>query len=498
MEPLQWHYIGIIYSRFNCGLSKAENNRCAFVPQQEWKCVLICSGDGLIFEVINGLMKRGDWRQAIRLPVGVIPCGTGNALAAAILWSCGESLKPVAIIPAAAFIVTQQLVSPLDLVLVETRASRFYSFLSICYGLIADVDIESEKYRRLGVVRNILGALVRILDLRTYRCRISYLPVAGSSGRNCPKGSAKPKQHHMSDPNIAGSLGGGGRRRRRSATDTKPAKSQLTLPDKTVPSASLPNLVTASQTIAYDCSFPPNDDNDDDGDDENVGDAPNQKTLFNYYMSNPNEFGGFIDDGDSNTLPATGASPAKPQLPSRLSTSSSLVSSRTLKGSSQNESGYSSSGSPPDGRTNDLSAGLEPMVEEEKDVVYKEPVDEIEEDVSEEEETASGQASTVVHEGVVYDVPPVHVRRPQPHKNDDNENHYEKIDLTPTKLASLNDEVPANWITMETEIVSANILNISHLSTETVAYTGAGLNDGQIFIYIIRAGISKVGGEEFF
>ena len=53
--------------------------------------------------------------------------------------------------------VTQQLLSPLDLILVETRSARFYSFLSICYGLIADVDIESEKYRKLGVVRNILG-----------------------------------------------------------------------------------------------------------------------------------------------------------------------------------------------------------------------------------------------------------------------------------------------------------------------------------------------------
>ena len=266
--------------------------------------------------------------------------------------------------------------------------------------------------------------------------------------------------------------------------------------DATVPSASLPNPVTPSHTLAYDSSIPPN--NDDDDDDENVGEVPDRKTLFKYSMSVPNGFGGFIDDGDPNTLPAAGASSAKPPLPSRSSTSSSQVSSRTLRGSSQNESGYSSSESPPDGRANGLLAGLEPIVEEEKDVVFEEPVDEIEEDVSEEEETATGQASTVVHEGVVYDVPPAHVFRPPPHKNgDDDENHYEKIDLTPTKLTSLNDDVPGNWITMETEIVSANILNISHLSTETVAYTGAGLNDGQIFIYIIRAGISKVGGGGF-
>ena len=164
------------------------------------------------------------------------------------------------------------------------------------------------------------GGLVRILDLRTYRCRISYLPVAGSSGRHRLEGSAEPKRH-MSDPNIGGSLGGGGGRKRRSATDTKPPKSQSTLPgsvdlahsafarklrntlldywemlrkkmvikafvfypsaiaiaDATVPSASLPNPVTPSHTLACDSSIPPN--NDDDDDDKNVGKVPDRKTT---------------------------------------------------------------------------------------------------------------------------------------------------------------------------------------------------------------------------
>ena len=71
---------------------------------KEWKCALICSGDGLIYEVFNGLLRRPDWRRAIQFPVGVIPCGTGNALAASILWRSGESLKSAALIPSAAFI----------------------------------------------------------------------------------------------------------------------------------------------------------------------------------------------------------------------------------------------------------------------------------------------------------------------------------------------------------------------------------------------------------
>ena len=39
------------------------------------------SGDGLIHEVLNGLFERVDWREALaRLPIGVIPGGSGNAL----------------------------------------------------------------------------------------------------------------------------------------------------------------------------------------------------------------------------------------------------------------------------------------------------------------------------------------------------------------------------------------------------------------------------------
>ena len=66
--------------------------------------MLICSGDGLIYEVINGLMRRLDWRRAIQTPIGVIPCGTGNALAASILWKAGESLKSAALVPSSAFV----------------------------------------------------------------------------------------------------------------------------------------------------------------------------------------------------------------------------------------------------------------------------------------------------------------------------------------------------------------------------------------------------------
>lgn len=35
-------------------------------------------------QVINGLMEREDWQEAIQIPLGILPGGSGNALAASI------------------------------------------------------------------------------------------------------------------------------------------------------------------------------------------------------------------------------------------------------------------------------------------------------------------------------------------------------------------------------------------------------------------------------
>lgn len=68
-------------------------------------------------------------------------------------------------------------VSPLDLVSVTTASgSHFFSFLSVAWGFISDVDIESEKFRHMGAARFTLGTVVRLASLNTYRGRLSYLP----------------------------------------------------------------------------------------------------------------------------------------------------------------------------------------------------------------------------------------------------------------------------------------------------------------------------------
>lgn len=68
-------------------------------------------------------------------------------------------------------------VSPMDLVSITTLSgSRSFSFLSVAWGFVSDVDIESEKYRHIGSARFTVGTVVRLASLNTYRGRLSYLP----------------------------------------------------------------------------------------------------------------------------------------------------------------------------------------------------------------------------------------------------------------------------------------------------------------------------------
>lgn len=168
------------------------------ISLHEWDGIVIVSGDGLLHEVINGLMDRPDWEQAIKTPVGMLPCGSGNALAGSINHYAGYDMclrEPLLI--NCCFLLCRGGVRPMDLVSVTTSPSpssassnqngrpsspkRLYSFLSVAWGFVSDVDIESERYRGLGSARFTLGTLVRLASLRSYKGRLSYLPPGGAS-----------------------------------------------------------------------------------------------------------------------------------------------------------------------------------------------------------------------------------------------------------------------------------------------------------------------------
>lgn len=82
------------------------------------------------------------------------------------------------------------LVGSLDLVSIHLASRRrLFSFLSLAWGFVADVDIESEKYRHVGAIRFLMGTLVRLASLKVYQGRLAYLPVKEAPKH--PKGSIK-------------------------------------------------------------------------------------------------------------------------------------------------------------------------------------------------------------------------------------------------------------------------------------------------------------------
>ncbi|XP_059188685.1 sphingosine kinase 2-like [Centropristis striata] len=144
----------------------------------QWGALVIMSGDGLLFEVINGLLERPDWEEAIRTPLGILPSGSGNALAASIHHYSGSSpVSSEELLVSCGFLLCQGLVARMDLVSIHlSTGPRLFSFLSLAWGFVADVDIESEKYRHVGAARFTVGTLVRLASLRVYKGKLAYLP----------------------------------------------------------------------------------------------------------------------------------------------------------------------------------------------------------------------------------------------------------------------------------------------------------------------------------
>lgn len=70
----------------------------------------------------------------------------------------------------------------LDICFVIILIEKLYVFFFVIWGLVFDVDIESERYRFLGEIRFFIGIVVRIIGLRKYRGRFLYLFVDDVNG----------------------------------------------------------------------------------------------------------------------------------------------------------------------------------------------------------------------------------------------------------------------------------------------------------------------------
>eukprot|EP00939_MAST-03C_sp_MAST-3C-sp1_P005293 g5293.t1 len=156
--------------------------------------IVVASGDGLLHEVLQGIMSRPDAAKVVRhIELGILPLGSGNGLSASILRDAGE--KNVTDLLSAAFWVARGASRDIDVAAIECGGgmdpsrstsksvpSVVYSFLCVEWALFADIDIESEWLRCCGPARFTIWGIWRIMCcLRSYRGALSYLP-EGSRG----------------------------------------------------------------------------------------------------------------------------------------------------------------------------------------------------------------------------------------------------------------------------------------------------------------------------
>jgi len=134
---------------------------------------IVCvSGDGLVVEVVNGLQQRSDAHAMGAMPLGVIPAGTGNGLATSFLFKGGEKCDATSCVLA----IIRGHVEKLDAARVEQGGEpRFYSVLSIGWGLASDTDVESDAMRWCGPVRFTIQGVFNIAKKRVYQGSLRLL-----------------------------------------------------------------------------------------------------------------------------------------------------------------------------------------------------------------------------------------------------------------------------------------------------------------------------------
>lgn len=131
-----------------------------------YDAIVCCSGDGLPYEVFNGLAKKPNAREALaKVAVAMLPCGSGNAMS----WN----LYGTGSVSVAALTIAKGVQTPIDLVSLTQGQTRTLSFLSQSFGIVAESDLGTDDIRWMGAHRFTYGFLVRLMRRTIYPCDLA-------------------------------------------------------------------------------------------------------------------------------------------------------------------------------------------------------------------------------------------------------------------------------------------------------------------------------------
>ncbi|MBI3864548.1 MAG: diacylglycerol kinase family lipid kinase [Planctomycetia bacterium] len=166
------------------------------MPLDDVAGVCFLGGDGTLHEVLNGILTRAD---SVRPPLGIIPCGTGNTVAAHL----GQT-DPLE----AARHIAAGHTRPIDVLQTTMGQSIVYCCNIVGWGAVTDINATAEKLRWLGGHRYTIAALVHLAFPRPRRLRLTidgqmhdgeYLFAVACNTRSTGRGMLMAPRADMSD-----------------------------------------------------------------------------------------------------------------------------------------------------------------------------------------------------------------------------------------------------------------------------------------------------------
>ena len=120
--------------------------------------LVAAGGDGTVFEVLNGLYKHP---KSARIPLGLLPIGTGNAFAR----DFGLSLDTW---PEAIDLLHRGGTRLIDVGRVQTTAKTYYFLNIVGMGFSVDAGKSAQKLKFFGNTAYTLATLWQVLQLKSY------------------------------------------------------------------------------------------------------------------------------------------------------------------------------------------------------------------------------------------------------------------------------------------------------------------------------------------
>ena len=129
---------------------------------EKFESLCLVGGDGTLHEAINGMYTRSDNK---RIPLGLIPAGTGNSLMHD--FNC---LDPAI----AAKWIIKGYTKKIDLAEITMEHKIVYAFNIIGWGMITDINLRAEGVRWMGENRYTYSALMEIMNHKQRHAKLSY------------------------------------------------------------------------------------------------------------------------------------------------------------------------------------------------------------------------------------------------------------------------------------------------------------------------------------